>query len=92
MKLNFKKLFVITIIGAGIFISQQLHAFMGYDYYMDPTNLPSDTSRENLLQQTFDNHKKIFNNSNKTNSNMSLLPSIIFLAAWFYIYERKKVK
>ena len=41
MKLNFKKLFVITIIGAGIFISQQLHAFMGYDYYMDPTNLPS---------------------------------------------------
>ena len=45
MKLNFKKLFVITIIGAGIFISQQLHAFMGYDYYMDPTNLPSDTLR-----------------------------------------------
>ena len=49
MKLNFKKLFVITIIGAGIFISQQLHAFMGYDYYMDPTNLPSDTLRENVL-------------------------------------------
>ena len=65
MKLNFKKLFVITIIGAGIFISQQLHAFMGYDYYMDPTNLPSDTLRENLLQQTFDNHNKVFNNSNK---------------------------
>ena len=92
MKLNFKKLFVITIIGAGIFISQQLHAFMGYDYYMDPTNLPSDTLRENLLQQTFDNHNKVFNNSNKTNGNMPLLPSIIFLAAWFYIYERKKVK
>ena len=49
MKLNFKKLFAITIIGAGIFISQQSHAFMGYDYYMDPTNLPSDTLRENLL-------------------------------------------
>ena len=92
MKLNFKKLFAITIIGVGIFISQQLHAFMGYDYYMDPTNLPSDTLRENLLQQTFDNYNKVFNNSNKTNSNMSLLPSIIFLAAWFYIYERKKVK
>jgi len=46
MKLNFKKLFVITIIGAGIFISQQLHAFMGYDYYMDPTNLPSDMLRK----------------------------------------------
>ena len=92
MKLNFKKLFAITIIGVGIFISQQLHAFMGYDYYMDPTNLPSDTLRENLLQQTFDNHNKIFNNSNKTNINISLLPSIIFLAAWFYIYERKKVK
>ena len=92
MKLNFKKLFVIAIVGAGIFISQQLHAFMGYDYYMDPTNLPSDTLRENLLQQTFDNYNKVFNNSNKTNSNMSLLPSIIFLAAWFYIYEKKKVK
>ena len=92
MKLNFKKLFVITIIGVGIFISQQLHAFMGYDYYMDPTNLPSDTLRENLLQQTFDNYNKVFNNINKTNGNMSLLPSIIFLAAWFYIYERKKVK
>ena len=92
MKLNFKKLFVIAIIGAGIFISQQSHAFMGYDYYMDPTNLPSDTLRENLLQQTFDNHSKIFNNSNKINGNMSLLPSIIFLADWFYIYERKKVK
>ena len=92
MKLNFKKLFVITIIGAGIFISQQLHAFMGYDYYMDPTNLPSDTLRENLLQQTFDNHNKIFNNSNKTNGNISLMPSIIFLAAWFYIYGKKKEK
>ena len=92
MKLNFKKLFVITIIGAGIFTSQQLHAFMGYDYYMDPTNLPSDTLRENLLQQTFDNYNKVFNNSNKTNGNMSLLPSIIFLAAWFYIYGKKKEK
>ena len=92
MKLNFKKLFVITIIGAGIFISQQLHAFMGYDYYMDPTNLPSDTLRENLLQQTFDNYNKIFSNSNKTNINISLLPSIIFLSAWFYIYGKKKEK
>ena len=92
MKLNFKKLFVITIIGAGIFISQQSHAFMGYDYYMDPTNLPSDTLRENLLQQTFDNYNKIFSNSNKTNTNISLLPSIIFLSAWFYIYGRKKEK
>ena len=92
MKLNFKKLFAITIIGVGIFISQQLHAFMGYDYYMDPTNLPSDTLRENLLQQTFDNHNKVFNNSNKTNGNMSLLPSIIFLSAWFYIYGKKKEK
>jgi len=92
MKLNLKKLFAIAIIGAGVFVSQQSHAFMGYDYYMDPTNLPSDTLRENLLQQTFDNYNKVFNNSNKTNSNMSLLPSIIFLAAWFYIYERKKVK
>ena len=92
MKLNLKKLFAIAITGAGIFISQQSHAFMGYDYYMDPTNLPSDTLRENLLQQTFDNHNKVFNNSNKTNGNMSLLPSIIFLAAWFYIYGRKKVK
>ena len=92
MKLNFKKLFVITIIGAGIFISQQLHAFMGYDYYMDPTNLPSDMLRENLLQQSFYNYNNFFNNINKTNGNISLLPSIIFLAAWFYIYERKKVK
>ena len=92
MKLNLKKLFAIAIIGAGVFVSQQSHAFMGYDYYMDPTNLPSDTLRENLLQQTFDNYNKVFNNSNKTNGNMSLLPSIIFLAAGFYIYERKKVK
>ena len=92
MKLNFKKLFAITIIGVGIFISQQLHAFMGYDYYMDPTNLPSDTLRENLLQQTFDNYNKIFSNSNKTNINISLLPSIIFLSAWFYIYGKKKEK
>ena len=92
MKLNFKKLFAITIIEVGIFISQQLHAFMGYDYYMDPTNLPSDTLRENLLQQTFDNHNKIFNNSNKTNINISLLPSIIFLSAWYYIYGKKKEK
>ena len=90
MKLNLKKLFAIVI--AGIFISQQSHAFMGYDYYMDPTNLPSDTLRENLLQQTFDNYNKVFNNSNKTNGNISLLPSIIFLAVWFYIYGRKKVK
>ena len=43
MKLNLKKLFAIAIIGAGVFVSQQSHAFMGYDYYMDPTNLPSDT-------------------------------------------------
>ena len=92
MKLNLKKLFAIAIIGAGIFISQQLHAFMGYDYYMVPTNLPSDTLRENLLQQTFDNYNKVFNNSNKTNINISLLPSIIFLVAWFYIYGKKKEK
>ena len=92
MKLNLKKLFAIAIIGAGVFVSQQSHAFMGYDYYMDPTNLPSDTLRDNLLQQTFDNYNKVFNNSNKTNGNISFLPSIIFLAAWFYIYERKKVK
>ena len=92
MTLNLKKLFAIAIIGAGVFVSQQSHAFMGYDYYMDPTNLPSDTLRENLLQQTFDNHNKVFNNSNKINGNMSLLPSIIFLAAWFYIYGKKKVK
>ena len=87
MKINLKKLFVAAVIGAGIFVSRPAHAFY-YDTsnIFNYTNDVINTTRNYLLSS------QVIKHIEKGNYTMSLLPSIIFLAAWFYIYERKKVK
>ena len=87
MKVNLKKLFVASIIGAGVFISQPAKAFY-YDMSdsFNYTNNLINSARNYLLSS------QVIKHIEKGNYTMSLLPSIIFLAAWFYIYGRKKVK
>ena len=87
MRINLKKLFVIAVIGAGLFISQPAQAFY-YDMSdsFNYTNNVINSTRNYILGS------EVIGHTGKGNYTMSLLPSIIFLAAWFYIYERKKVK
>ena len=87
MKINLKKLFVTAVIGVGVFVSQPAHAFY-YDMSdsFNYTNNVINSTRNYLLSS------QVIKHIEKGNYTMSLLPSIIFLAAWFYIYERKKVK
>ena len=87
MKINLKKLFVTAIIGMGVFVSQPAQAFY-YDMSdsFNYTNNVINSTRNYLLSS------QVIKHIEKGNYTMSLLPSIIFLAAWFYIYGRKKVK
>ena len=87
MKVNLKKLFVASIIGAEVFVSQPAKAFY-YDMSdsFNYTNNLINNARNYILSS------QVIKHIEKGNYTMSLLPSIIFLAAWFYIYERKKVK
>ena len=87
MKVNLKKLFVAAIIGAGVFVSQPAKAF----YYDTSDNI---NYTNNLINSTrnYILGSEVIGHTGKENYTMSLLPSIIFLAAWFYIYGKKKVK
>ena len=87
MKVNLKKLFVASIIGAGVFVSQPAKAFY-YDMSdsFNYTNNLINNARNYLLSS------QVIKHIEKGNYTMSLLPSIIFLAAWFYIYGKKKEK
>ena len=87
MKINLKKLFVTAIIGGGLFVAQPAQAF-----YYDTSNIYNYTN--NLINSTrnYILGSEVIGHTGKENYTMSLLPSIIFLVAWFYIYERKKVK
>ena len=87
MKINLKKLFVTAVIGVGVFVSQPAQAFY-YDTsnIFNYTNDVINTTRNYLLSS------QVIKHIEKGNYTMSLLPSIIFLAAWFYIYRKKKVK
>ena len=87
MKVNLKKLFVASIIGAGIFVSQPAKAFY-YDMSdsFNYTNNLINNARNYILSS------QVIKHIEKGNYTMSLLPSIIFLVAWFYIYGKKKEK
>ena len=87
MKINLKKLFVTAIIGGELFVAQPAQAF-----YYDTSNIYNYTN--NLINSTrnYILGSEVIGHTGKGNYTMSLLPSIIFLAAWFYIYGKKKVK
>ena len=87
MKINLKKLFVASIIGAGVFVSQPAKAFY-YDMSdsFNYTNNLINSARNYILSS------EVIGHTGKENYTMSLLPSIIFLVAWFYIYGKKKEK
>ena len=64
----------LVILGINATVSQPIQAFMGYDYYMDPTNVSRDWLQQDLMRRTFENHNKAFNSksdSNKTTSKTS---------------------
>ena len=54
MKVNLKKLFVASIIGAGVFISQPAQAFAGYDFDYNLFHIQNDT-----LKRTFDYYNEV---------------------------------
>ena len=54
MKINLKKLFVTTIIGAGLFVSRPAHAFAGYDFDYNLFHIQNDT-----LKRTFDYYNEV---------------------------------
>ena len=87
MKVNLKKLFIAIIIGAGVFVSKPAKAFY-YDT-SDNVNYTNDliNSTRNYILGS-----EVIGHTGKGTYTMSLLPSIIFLAAWFYIYRKKKEK
>ena len=87
MKINLKKLFVTAIIGMGVFASQPAQAFY-YDMSdsFNYTNNLINNARNYILSS------EVIGHTGKENYTMSLLPSIIFLAVWFYIYGKKKEK
>ena len=66
MKINLKKLFVTAVIGAGIFISQPAHAFMGYWY-----DYNSDWIQRDIMRRTYENHNRAFKNLNNKNKSSS---------------------
>ena len=87
MKVNLKKLFVAAIIGAGVFVSQPAQAF-----YYDTSNIYNYTNDVINTTRNYLLSSQVIKHIEKGNYTMSLLPSIIFLAAWFYIYRKKKEK
>ena len=54
MKINLKKLFVIAVIGVGVFVSQPAHAFAGYDFDYNLFHIQNDT-----LKRTFDYYNEV---------------------------------
>ena len=54
MKINLKKLFVTTVIGAGLFVSRPVHAFAGYDFDYNLFHIQNDT-----LKRTFDYYNEV---------------------------------
>ena len=54
MKINLKKLFVTTVIGVGVFVSQPAHAFAGYDFDYNLFHIQNDT-----LKRTFDYYNQV---------------------------------
>ena len=54
MKINLKKLFVIAVIGVGVFVSQPAHAFAGYDFDYIGFQIEQDT-----LKRTFDYYNQV---------------------------------
>ena len=87
MKINLKKLFVAAVIGAEIFVSRPAHAF-----YYDTSNIYNYTNDVINTTRNYLLSSQVIKHIEKGNYTMSLLPSIIFLAAWFYIYGKKKEK
>ena len=59
----------LALLGVNLSVSQPAQAFMGYDYYMDPTNVSSNWLQQDALRRTFENHNKVF--SSKGNSKKS---------------------
>ena len=87
MKINLKKLFVTAIIGGGLFVAQPAQAF-----YYDTSNIYNYTNDVINTTRNYLLSSEVIRHTGKENYTMSLLPSIIFLTAWFYIYGRKKEK
>ena len=87
MKINLKKLFVTAIIGMGVFLSQPAQAF-----YYDTSNIYNYTNDVINTTRNYLLSSQVIKHIEKGNYTMSLLPSIIFLVAWFYIYGKKKEK
>ena len=87
MKINLKKLFVTAIIGMGVFVSQPAQAF-----YYDTSNIYNYTNDVINTTRNYLLSSQVIKHIEKGNYTMSLLPSIIFLVAWFYIYGKKKEK
>ena len=63
MKINLRKLFVIAVIGVGIFVSQPAQAFMGYWY-----DYNSDWIQQDIMRRTFENHNRVFGNNTNNDS------------------------
>ena len=87
MKINLKKLFVTAVIGVGVFLSQPAQAF-----YYDTSNIYNYTNDVINTTRNYLLSSQVIKHIEKGNYTMSLLPSIIFLVAWFYIYGKKKEK
>ena len=87
MKINLKKLFVTAIIGGGLFVAQPAQAF-----YYDTSNIYNHTNDVINTTRNYLLSSQVIKHIEKGNYTMSLLPSIIFLAVWFYIYGKKKEK
>ena len=62
----FKNNIILAVIvaGLGLGASQPAQAFMGYDYYMDPTNVSSDWLQQDVMRRTFENHNEAFKSNN----------------------------
>ena len=87
MKINLKKLFVTVIIGGGLFVAQPAQAF-----YYDTSNIYNYTNDVINTTRNYLLSSQVIGHTGKENYTMSLLPSIIFLAVWFYTYGKKKEK
>ena len=87
MKINLKKLYVTAIIGWGLFVAQPAQAF-----YYDTSNIYNHTNDVINTTRNYLLSSQVIKHIEKGNYTMSLLPSIIFLVAWFYIYGKKKEK
>lgn len=70
-KIKMAAIGVLTVLGLNMAVSQPVEAFMGYDYYMDPTNVSRDWLQQDLMNRTFENHNRAFSkgsSSSKTST------------------------